>query len=211
MPTAGTLIAFSLAALVLIVVPGPNIIYIVARGVEQGRQAAVFSALGVETGSLVHIGAAAIGLSALLASSQLAFDTVRYLSAAYLLYLGLRTFARRDRPAADAEETGAPSLASTYRQAVFVNVLNPKVALFFLAFLPQFVDPARGPAWAQILVLGVVFLLIGLCLDLSYATAAGTIGHWLQRRPRALRWQRYTSGSVYLALGAAAALSGSRR
>jgi threonine/homoserine/homoserine lactone efflux protein len=92
-----------------------------------------------------------------------------------------------------------------------VNVLNPKVALFFLAFLPQFVDPARGPAWAQILVLGVVFLLIGICLDLSYATAAGTIGHWLHRRPRALRWQRYTSGSVYLALGTAAALSGSRR
>jgi threonine/homoserine/homoserine lactone efflux protein len=191
MPTAGTLIAFSLAALVLIVVPGPNIVYIVARGVEQGRQAAVFSAL--------------------LASSQLAFDTVRYLSAAYLLYLGLRTFARRDGTAADADETGAPTLASTYRQAVLVNVLNPKVALFFLAFLPQFIDPARGPAWAQILVLGVVFLLIGLCLDLSYATAAGTIGHWLKRRPRALRWQRYTSGSVYLALGAAAALSGSRR
>jgi threonine/homoserine/homoserine lactone efflux protein len=211
MPTTGTLIAFSLAALVLIVVPGPNIVYIVARGVEQGRQAAVFSALGVETGSLFHIGAAAIGLSALLASSQLAFDTVRYLSAAYLLYLGLRTFAHRDRPAADADETGAPSLASTYRQAVLVNVLNPKVALFFLAFLPQFVDPGRGPAWAQILVLGVVFLLIGLCLDLSYATAAGTIGHWLQRRPRALRWQRYTSGSVYLTLGAVAALSGSRR
>jgi threonine/homoserine/homoserine lactone efflux protein len=211
MPTAGTLIAFSLASLVLIVVPGPNILYIVARGVEQGRRAAVFSALGVETGSLLHIGAAAIGLSALLASSQLAFDTVRYVSAAYLLYLSLRTFARRDRPAADAAETGAPSLASTYRQAVLVNVLNPKVALFFLAFLPQFIDPARGPAWAQILVLGVVFLTIGLCLDLFYATAAGTIGHRLRRRPRALRWQRYTSGSVYLALGTAAALSGSRR
>jgi threonine/homoserine/homoserine lactone efflux protein len=211
MPTAATLIAFSLAALVLIVVPGPNIVYIVARGVEHGRQAAVFSALGVETGSLIHIGAAAIGLSALLASSQLAFDTARYLSAAYLLYLALRTFARHDGPAADANETGARSLASTYRQAVLVNILNPKVALFFLAFLPQFVDPQRGPAWAQILVLGVVFLLIGLCLDLSYATAAGTIGHWLQRRPRALRWQRYTSGCVYLALGTAAALSGSRR
>jgi threonine/homoserine/homoserine lactone efflux protein len=211
MPTSGTLIAFSLAALILIVVPGPNIVYIVARGVEQGRQAAVFSALGVETGSLVHIGAAAIGLSALLASSQLAFDTVRYLGAAYLVYLGLRTLVSRKGSTPGADAAGTPSLASAYRQAVLVNVLNPKVALFFLAFLPQFVDPARGPAWAQILVLGVVFFVIGLCLDLSYATAAGTIGHWLQRRPRALRWQRYTSGSVYLALGAAAALSGSRR
>jgi threonine/homoserine/homoserine lactone efflux protein len=211
MPTAGTLIAFSLAALVLIAVPGPNNIYIVARGVEQGRQAAVLSALGVESGSLFHIGAAAIGLSALRASSQLAFDSVRYLGAAYLLYLGLRTLSRRGGPTAGADGTRLASLARTYRQGVLVNVLNPKVALFFLAFLPQFVDPARGPAWAQILVLGVVFFLIGLCLDLSYATAAGTIGHWLRRRPRALRWQRYTSASVYLALGAAAALSGSRR
>jgi threonine/homoserine/homoserine lactone efflux protein len=94
---------------------------------------------------------------------------------------------------------------------VLVNVLNPKVALFFLAFLPQFIDPASGPAWAQILVLGLVFFLLGLCLDLAYAAAAGTIGDWLRRRARALRWQRYTSGAVYLALAGAAALSGSRR
>jgi len=211
MPTAGTLLAFSLAALVLIAVPGPNLIYIVARGVEQGRRAAVVSALGVETGSLVHVAAAAIGLSALLASSDLAFDVIRYLGAAYLVYLGLRTLLRKGGASGDGAVGSPARLRDTYRQAVWVNVLNPKVALFFLAFLPQFVDPARGAPRAQILVLGAVFLLVGLCVDLAYAAAAGTIGHRLGRRPRALRWQRYTSGTVYLALGAAAALSGSRR
>jgi threonine/homoserine/homoserine lactone efflux protein len=213
MPTTGTLLAFSFAAFVLIAIPGPNLIYIVARGVEQGRSAALVSALGVETGTLVHVAAAAVGLSALLASSDIAFDIVRYLGAAYLVYLGVRTLRRRQgsTAGADADATGAPRLGHAYRQAVLVNVFNPKVALFFLAFLPQFIDPARGAAGAQVLVLGVVFLLVGLCVDIAYASAAGAIGHWLRRRPRALRWQRYTSGGVYLALGAAAALTGSRR
>ena len=213
MPSTGTLLAFSFAAFVLIAIPGPNLIYIVARGVEQGRSAAVVSALGVETGTLVHVAAAAVGLSALLASSDIAFDIVRYLGAAYLLYLGVRTLRRRDGPTADpdVDAASAPRLRHAYRQAVLVNVFNPKVALFFLAFLPQFIDPARGAAWGQILVLGVVFLLLGLCVDIACASAAGAIGHWLRQRPRALRWQRYTSGGVYLALGAAAALTGSRR
>jgi threonine/homoserine/homoserine lactone efflux protein len=212
MPSTGTLLAFSLAAFVLIVVPGPNVIFIVARGVEQGRPAAVVSALGVETGSLFHIAAAAVGLSALLASSDLAFDVVRYLGAAYLLYLGLRTLLRRDgsTAGADANATSAPRLWHAYRQAILVNVFNPKVALFFLAFLPQFVDPARGAAWVQVLMLGVVFMLLGLCVGIVYASAAGTIGHWVRRRPHALRWQRFTSGGVYVTLGVAAALTGSR-
>ncbi|MGH3040646.1 MAG: LysE family translocator, partial [Gaiellaceae bacterium] len=156
-------------------------------------------------------GAAAIGLSALLASSELAFDLVRYLGAAYLVYLGLRTLVQRGSHAPAAPEAGRRRLWLAYRQAVLVNVLNPKVALFFLAFLPQFVDPARGAPWTQILALGAVFFLVGLVVDLAYALGAGTIGDWLRRRPGALRWQRYTSGGVYLALGAVAALAGSGR
>jgi threonine/homoserine/homoserine lactone efflux protein len=211
MPSTETVLAFAFAALVLIAIPGPNLIYIVARGVEHGRAAAFASAFGVETGTLFHIAAAAVGLSALLASSDVAFDFVRYLGAAYLLYLGLRTLLRRQGSIAHANASSAPRLWHAYRQAVLVNVFNPKVALFFLAFLPQFIDPARGAAWAQILALGVVFLLLGLCVDIAYASAAGTIADSLRRRPRALRWQRYMSGGVYLALGAAAALTGSRR
>ena len=211
MPATANLLAFALAALVLILLPGPNIFYIVARGVEQGRPAAVAAALGVETGSLIHIAAAAAGLSALLASSALAFDLVRYLGAAYLVLLGLRILTRREAlPVLAAAGGGRPRpLGQAYRQAVLIMVLNPKVALFFLAFLPQFVDPARGAAWAQVLVLGAIFLILGVAVDLACALAAGTIGEWLRRRPRALRWQRYTSGTVCLALGALAALAGS--
>jgi len=194
----------------LIVVPGPNLIYILARGVEQGRSAAVASAFGVETGSLFHIAAAAAGLSALLASSQLAFDIVRYLGAAYLVYLGIRTLLQRDEHTAAVAPSDGRRLWHAYRQGVLVNVLNSKVALFFLAFLPQFVDPVRGAAWAQILVFGAVFLAVGLVVDLAYALAAGTVGDWLRSRPRALRWQRYSSAAVYLGLGAAAALTSSR-
>jgi threonine/homoserine/homoserine lactone efflux protein len=204
MPSLSTLAVFALAALALLAIPGPSVIYITTRSISDGRRAGLASALGVETGTLVHVAAAAIGLSALVASSAAAFETVRYLGAAYLVFLGVRTLLRRDETGDDRARPPA-SLTRAYRQAIVVQVLNPKVALFFLAFLPQFVDPQRGPVATQILVLGALLATLGLASDCAYAIAAGAAA----ARLRGLR-DRRVSGGVYLALGAAAALTGGR-
>jgi threonine/homoserine/homoserine lactone efflux protein len=210
MPEFSTLIVFALAALALIAVPGPNLIYIATRSLGEGRSAGLASALGVETGTLLHIAAAAAGLSALIASSAAAFTLVRYAGAAYLIYLGIRALRAKEAPL----PTGAAArgaLARAYLEGVLVNVLNPKVALFFLAFLPQFLDPARGSVAGQVLTLGVVFFCLALTIDLLYALTAGAVGGWLRRKGGVLRRQRYLTGSVYIALGAAAALAGGER
>jgi len=206
------MVVFALAALALIAVPGPNLIYIAARSISDGRRAGLVSVLGVETGTLVHVAAAAAGLSALLASSAVAFASVKYAGAAYLVYLGIRTLlAADDDGLSPADGPAGVSLGRTYRQAVVVQLLNPKVALFFLAFLPQFVDPARGSAAAQVLVLGAVVATLGVCVSSLYALAAGAAGGRLRARAGFARKQRYVTGAVYLGLGAAAALTGSRR
>jgi threonine/homoserine/homoserine lactone efflux protein len=209
-PAASTLLVFAAAGTLLIVVPGPNLLFIITRSITDGRRAGLVCGLGVETGTLVHVATAAIGLSALLASSATAFTVVKYAGAAYLIYLGIRAFRRREQPTA-AEAGPAQSLAKTYRQGLLVQILNPKVALFFLAFLPQFVDPARGPAWTQILVLGAVLALLGLISDSLYALAAARAGGWLRRHPRVLGRERYLSGTVYVGLGVGAALTGENR
>jgi len=210
MPTPTTLALFAAAAVALVVVPGPSILYIVARGIDQGRAAGVVSVLGVETGSLVHIAASTLGLSALLATSALAFETVKYLGAAYLIYLGVRTLLARPNDAAAA--TDAPrSLRRIYAQGIAVQVLNPKVALFFLAFLPQFVDPGRGPVAAQTVVFGGILVAVGVTISGAYALAAGSAGAWLRRSTGFARAQRYVAGTVYLGLGLTTALAGAGR
>jgi threonine/homoserine/homoserine lactone efflux protein len=211
MPEPETLLLFSLAALALVAVPGPNLVYIATCSLSEGRRAGVASALGVETGTLVHTTAAAVGLSALVASSGTAFEVVRYAGAAYLVFLGVRTLLRREEHRFDPAATASPRLRRAYVEGVLVNVLNPKVALFFLAFLPQFVDPARGSAAEQILILGLILCALGCMVDMAYAFAAGALGGWLQRRPGFARRQAYFTGSVYLALGVAAALTGGGR
>jgi threonine/homoserine/homoserine lactone efflux protein len=210
MPELSTLLLFAAASIVLIAIPGPNHIYIVARSVSQGRGAGLASALGVETGTLVHVGAAAAGLSAVIASSATAFNVVRYLGAAYLVFLGIRALLRRDGDEAPEAVQAAP-LRRTFAEGVMVNVLNPKVALFFLAFLPQFIDPERGPVAVQTLVLGAVIFVLALASDLIYALAASALGSRLRRRAGFNRVQRRVTGGVYVALGAVAALSGGRR
>ena len=150
MPAPSTLALFALAALALIAIPGPNMLYVATRSMSEGRGAGIASALGLLTGTLIYVAAAAAGVSAVIASSALAFDALRYLGAAYLIYLGVRALIRRERAAE------APAGRHAYRQAIVVQLLTPKVALFFLAFLPQFVDPARGPVWTQVLVLGAI-------------------------------------------------------
>jgi len=206
MPELDLLLVFVITVLALVVVPGPNIVYIVTRSLGQGRRVGIASALGVESGTLVHIAAATFGLSALVASSAMALTALKYVGAAYLVYLGLRTLLGNDELQLEPDESD-DRLLNVYLQGALVNVLNPKVALFFLAFLPQFVDPQRGNVSQQMLVLGLIVLVFGVANDLLYAVAAGSLGAWLRQRPRFVRRQRYFIGGVYLALGAVAALS----
>ena len=204
-PDPGAFAVFAVASLALAVVPGPAVLYIVAQSVPGGRRAGVVSALGISTGGLFHVAAAVIGLSALLAASAEAFTAVKLLGAAYLVWLGIRTLLSRD------ERIGGrvvePTLGRTYRRGVVVNVLNPKTALFFLAFLPPFVDPA-GSTRGQLAVLGLTFVLIALASDLVWALVAGTAGGLLRRSRTFLRVQRYVSGTIFLGLGALAATAG---
>jgi threonine/homoserine/homoserine lactone efflux protein len=207
-PSPSTFLLFALASLVLVAIPGPAVIYIATRSIGQGRRVGVASALGIEVGTMFHITLAAVGLSALIRSSTLAFDTVKYLGVGYLALLGIRSMLRDDPLELEGSRAGATPRRA-FAEGVLVNVLNPKIALFFVAFLPQFIDPSRGSTTLQILVLGLVFIAIAVTLDTSWALAAGTLGAWLRARPAFARRQRYITGSVYLALGAVAALTGS--
>jgi len=205
-PDPSHLLVFVGAALLLLVVPGPSVLYVVTQSVSHGRRAGIASVAGITTGTLVHIAAATVGLSALLASSALAFDVVKYLGAAYLVVIGVRRLVGLER--AQKERTGgARNLGRLYRQGIVVNTLNPKTALFFLAFLPQFVDPSRGVAWVQILLLGLLFATLGFLSDGTWALVAGTLGERLRRSRRFPAVQRYVSGSVFVGLGAVAAFS----
>ena len=206
MPDPSRLALFVGAALLLLVVPGPSVLYIVTQSVSHGRRAGLASVAGITTGTFVHIAAATIGLSALLASSALAFNVVKYLGAAYLIVVGVRRLLGFD-PVEEGEPQGSRSHARLFRQGVVVNTLNPKTALFFLAFLPQFVDSEHGAAWSQILVLGLIFACLGALSDGAWALVAGTLGERLRRSRRFPSVQRYVSGSVFVGLGAVAALT----
>ena len=210
MPESSTLVVFVVATLALLLVPGPAVLYIVARGIDQGRGAALASALGISAGSLVHVAAAALGLSAVLASSATAFAVVKYLGAAYLIALGVRTLLSREAGRPVVARAPQP-LRRIFAQGVVVQVLNPKIALFFLAFLPQFVDPARGSATAQTLLFGGMLVGMGMCTDGTYALLAGTAGAWLGGHASVVRTQRYVAGTVYLGLGVTTALAGTDR
>ena len=198
---------FVSVTLLLVFMPGPNTLYIIARSIQQGRRAGVVSSLGVQVGSLVHISAATCGLSALLLSSATAFGVVKYAGAAYLIYLGVKTLSTKEE-AGPAREVKRASLGRVFYQGVVVNLLNPKTALFFFAFLPQFIDPARGRVAMQIISLGAILVILGTLSDMTYALAAGSVGNWLRGNLKFLRAQRFFASSVYLGLGAATALGG---
>ena len=206
MPHAAQLPLFLGATLVFLLTPGPAVLYIVARSVSQGRAAGLASVAGVEAGNLVHAAAAALGLSSILVASSLAFGVVKYLGAAYLLWLGLRTLLARP----DAGRPGpaaAPTLRATFRQGFVVAVLNPKTALFFLAFLPQFADPRAGPPAPQLLLLGVTFVAMAFVTDACYALLSGALSPWLARRRGLSGVSRAVTGATYIGLGVLAALS----
>lgn len=209
MPAPTTLALFAAATMVLLVVPGPAVLYIVTRSVAQGRAAGLVSVLGVHTGSLVHVAFAAVGVSALLYASATAFTVVRYAGAAYLVYLGIRKLlARAEAGAEAAAGPGAAPRSRLYAHGVVVNVLNPKTAIFFLAFLPQFVDPARGPVALQIAILGGCFIALGCVSDGAYALLASALAGRLRRTPGARRALDRSSGAMLVGLGAYAALAG---
>ena len=207
-PDAPAVGLFVVAALALLVVPGPAVVYIVARSIHQGRRTGLASVVGIHVGTLVHIAAATLGLSALIASSAVAFNAVKIAGAAYLVGLGLWTLlSRRAEP--DVALGGEQNLRRAFAQGIVVNVLNPKTALFFLAFLPQFVDSDASHPALQIAFLGFLFALLGLLTDSIWALAAGTAGGVLRRSRRFVSGQRYVTGTVYVGLGVLTAFAGS--
>ena len=207
MPEPSTLVVFLGATLLLLVIPGPAVLYIVTRSVTQGRKAGLVSVLGIHLGTLVHIAAAVAGLSALIAASATAFTVVKLAGAGYLIYLGMMAF----RSAGKQEHLSGLAPMSTRRifwQGAVVNILNPKTALFFLAFVPQFIDPTLGSPALQLAVLGGVFILAGLVSDSTYAVVAGAAGTRLLGTASWRRGQSYVAGTIYTGLGVAAAFTG---
>lgn len=204
MPTGSTIALFLLAATALAVVPGPAVAYIVTQSIDQGRRAGLVSALGVASGGLVHVAAATVGLSALIASSATAFTVVKLVGAAYLVLVGIRRILSGEGEEPEPRALRAP-LLRVYRQGVVVNVLNPKTALFFLAFLPQFVDPERGAVWPQVAVLGVLFVSVAVLSDMTYALVSDAIAGRIRRTGTGAKLRRWLTGGVFVALGITAA------
>jgi threonine/homoserine/homoserine lactone efflux protein len=211
MPDATTFALFAAACLAFLAIPGPSVFYIVTRSLVQGRRAGVTSMLGVQVGGLVHVVAAAFGVSALIASSAAAFTVVKYAGAAYLVFLGVRKLLGRVADEVEPEPRGRASAASLFGHGVIVNVLNPKTALFFLAFLPQFVDPSAGPVAPQMLVLGTMLVGLGVCTDGTYALLAAGAGNRLRSAVAARRRLERISGGIFVGLGVIAALAGEPR
>jgi threonine/homoserine/homoserine lactone efflux protein len=209
MPSSHTIILFMMSALALNLSPGPSILYILSRTLGQGREAGLVSVLGLATATLIHAMAAALGLSTLFVYSPVAFAVVKYLGAAYLIYLGVTML--RSRNALQPAHAATPvPLAAIYRQGVVTDLLNPKVALFFIAFLPQFVDPASGSPALQILFFGLLFHVTGVPVNLLVALAGGRLATLLVRRPGWARVQNWISGTVLVGLGLRLALSEQR-
>ena len=201
---------FIAATLALLLVPGPAVLYITARSANQGRLAGIVSVLAIETANFLQAVAATLGLSAILLSSALAFDVVKYLGAGYLIYLGIRKLLVPDENT-ESGEIKSESLSRIYWQGFLINLLNPKTALFFFAFLPQFVNPARGNVTAQTLLLGVVFVTLAIVTDSLYALLASSLADRLRGNRHFLKGQRYFAGFVYVGLGITTAFTGSKK
>lgn len=206
LPAWPLLLGFVSASLLLAVTPGPGVLYIVTRSLAQGRRAGLASVAGVAIGNLVNAAGAAFGLAALFAISSTAFVVVKYLGAAYLVYLGVRRLMQKGPTSTG--ELAEVQAHRVFREGLWVAVLNPKTTLFFAAFLPQFMDPGASPMF-QGMLLGLLFVLIAAITDSLYAVAAGTIGPALGRRKRLQGFGRWLSGGTFIGLGAFAALGGS--
>jgi threonine/homoserine/homoserine lactone efflux protein len=205
MPAIEAIVAFAVASLALLLIPGPAVVYILNRSVSDGREVGLAAVAGLELGNLVHVIAASAGLSAVLATSAAAFNVVKWLGAGYLVFVGVRTLL--SKPTALDGDSSAVSRRRSFVQGIVVNVLNPKVALFFLSYLPQFIDPDNGAAWTQALVLGSIFVLIGCLTDGTYALTASALRSVLLSGRTLPFVQRYVAGTVFIALGLMATTS----
>lgn len=205
MPTISTLLVFIAATMALLIVPGPAVVYIVTRTVAQGRAAGLLSVLGVHVGSIFYVALTALGMSALLLASSTAFEIVKWLGVAYLVWLGIQKLRARQADDGSVPEEAPMSNARIFGQGVLVNVLNPKTLVFFVAFLPQFVDPARGPVGWQLLLFGIGFIVLGIISDGSYALLASMLSGRLRSTAKARRRLDLSSGAIYIVLGAIAA------
>src|SRR4029078_2496011 len=205
MPSATTYGLFVLTALALLVIPGPAVLYVVSRSIDQGRRAGLASVVGITSGTVVHVTLASVGLSSLVLASRVAFDAVRYVGAAYLVVLGVRRLLARKT--GDGVEAAAPrTRRDLYTQGLVVNLLNPKTIVFIFAFIPQFVDVGAGDVWLQIMLLGFTFAALGLMSDSLYAVVAGTVADRLRGTPLVAPVERWVGGSVVIGLGLASAL-----
>ncbi len=206
LPDAPVFAVFLAAVVALTITPGPDMIYVASRALGQGRAAGVLSTFGVITGTFVHLGLAALGLAELFRYAPWAYDLVRYLGAAYLLYLAWRVASARDGPGFTAARGSRAGRARIYLQGLTTNLLNPKVALFYLSFLPQFVDPERGSVALQVLLLGACLNGFGLLVKLTVALTAGGLGDWLCRHPRVQRAQAWVTAAILAGLALRIAL-----
>jgi threonine/homoserine/homoserine lactone efflux protein len=211
MPDGAIVIPFLLATLVLLLIPGPAVAYIVTRSVDQGPIAGMLSVLGLGLGGLLQVLGMILGISAVILASATAFTVLKYLGALYLIYLGIQRLRERETPFTGARNGGQSDTPRIFLQGVLVNLLNPKIAIFILAFFPQFIDPAAGDYVRQALILGVIYVSLGLVTDSIYALLAGQVGRWFNRRGGFGQLPRYAAGSVYIGLGVATAVSGFRK
>lgn len=205
-----TISLFAVASVLLAITPGPDMLYIATRSVAQGRQAGVVSALGVHSGILIHTVAAALGLSAIVATSTYAFKVIQFAGAAYLVYLGIKTILSKNETL-EIKGTERAKLYDVFYQGLVTNLLNPKVVIFFLAFLPQFVDPSRGDIALQLLLLGVIMVVLTLPIDVGVGLLGGALGKWFRARASAQAFGRWLTGSVFIGLGVGTALYGDRK
>lgn len=206
MPDLTSLVAFTIAAMVVLLIPGPGVLYVVTQSASFGIRAGIVSAVGLSVGVLVHVGAAAVGLSALLLASATAFSIVKMLGAAYLVYLGVRALMKKTA-GDEVEPVSRQSLRRGFVDGVVVSALNPKIAVFFLAFLPQFVDPARGGVTQQFVLLGIYYALLALLTDGTYALLAGRLRERMKGKVRG-PLPRFMTGGIFIGLGAYTALGG---
>jgi threonine/homoserine/homoserine lactone efflux protein len=206
MPSLSTYAVFLATGLALLVVPGPAVLYVVTRSIEMGRAGGIASVAGITTGTVVHVSLAAAGVSSLILASTAAFDAVKYVGAAYLVFLGLRRLLTRGVEEEIARETPPRTRQRAYRDGVVVNLTNPKTIVFIFAFVPQFVDTGAGHVWLQVLVLGLSFAALGFASDSLYAVAAGSVADRLRNSPAIARFERWFGGGVLVGLGVAAAV-----
>jgi threonine/homoserine/homoserine lactone efflux protein len=209
-PDSSTLWLYTLAATALIVIPGPSVLYIVAQSIGQGRRAGVISAFGVATGGLVHVVGAAIGISGILLSSATLFSVFKFIGAGYLIWMGVRRILGTDEGMLGEPPPPRPR-RQLFRSGALVNILNPKTALFFYAFLPQFLDPDKGNVALQALLLGGIWTVIALISDSLWGITAGSAAAWLRSRPKAITVERWVSGGLFIGLGAFTALAGAHK